>query len=172
MIRLETMGDALFESYMKGSIASYAEANVKAGHWTEAEAEQKAKEQLQQILSQGQKTKGHYFFTVIDKSNQQKVGVVWAAKMEISGEHVLFLYDIIVDEAFRRQGYGRQAMLALEKKAAELGSSAVWLHVFAENEGAKKLYDQSGYKVMKTHCDESSGETMSFHMAKPIAGVF
>ncbi|MCD4753276.1 MAG: GNAT family N-acetyltransferase [Anaerolineaceae bacterium] len=168
MVRLETMGEELFESYMKGSIASYAEANVKAGHWVEAEAEQKAKEQFQHILSQGQKTEGHNFFMVIDESNNQKVGVVWAANTETGGEQVSFLYDIIVDEPFRRQGYGKQAMRALEIKAAELGSSAVWLHVFAENEGAKNLYDQLGYKVMITHLNEKSGVTMSFHMAKSI----
>lgn len=168
MVRLETMGEELFESYLKGSIASYAEENVKAGRWEEAEAELKAKEQLQQLLPLGQKTEGHDFFKIINIDNNQKLGVIWVGKTDIGGEQVSFLYDIIVDEPFRRQGYGRRAMLALERKAAESGRSAVWLHVFKENEAAKKLYDQLGYEIMKTHFDEISGKTMSFQMAKQI----
>lgn len=168
MVRLETMSEELFESYMKGSISSYAEENVKAGRWEEAEAELKAKEQLQQILPQGQKTEGHFFFKIINKDDHQKLGVIWIAITDIGGEQVSFLYDIIVDEQFRRQGYGKQAMLLLERKSAEWERSAIWLNVFAENEGAKRLYEQLGYEIMKTNLDETSGKTMSFHMAKQL----
>jgi len=169
MVRFENMGDELFKSYMKGSMSSYAKDNVRAGHWEEAEAELKAKEQLQQILPQGQETEGHDFFKIINNENDQKLGVIWVAKTDIGGEQVSFLYDIVIDEKFRRQGYGKQALLMLERKAEDSGRSAVWLHVFAENKGAKRLYEQLGYKIMKTNQDEMSGETMSFHMAKQIA---
>ncbi len=60
-------------------------------------------------------------------------------------------------------------MLLLERISAEWERSAIWLHVFAENEGAKRLYERLGYEIMKTNLDEASGKTMSFHMAKQLA---
>ena len=58
-----------------------------------------------------------------------------------------FIYDIVLDEAQRGKGYGKQTMLALEVFAKELRLKTIGLHVFANNRAAMKLYRGLGYEV-------------------------
>lgn len=55
-----------------------------------------------------------------------------------------FIYDIAIDEAFRRLGYGRGALRALEPLARELGYDAIGLQVFGDNDVARNLYRSPG----------------------------
>jgi ribosomal protein S18 acetylase RimI-like enzyme len=57
-----------------------------------------------------------------------------------------FIYDLLIHAPFRRRGYGRQAMLALEDKAQELGLASLTLHVFEGNTPARDLYAALGYR--------------------------
>jgi len=50
-----------------------------------------------------------------------------------------------VQPEFRGHGYGRAALLLLEPLARELGYDAIRLHVFGDNEVARRLYRSTGY---------------------------
>jgi ribosomal protein S18 acetylase RimI-like enzyme len=50
-----------------------------------------------------------------------------------------------VDEAYRGRGYGRAAPEALEPLAISLGYGSIGLHVFGDNEVARRLYRSAGY---------------------------
>jgi ribosomal protein S18 acetylase RimI-like enzyme len=76
---------------------------------------------------------------------EQKVGMIWFFA-DYSGAKA-FIYDFLIDEPFRRQGLGKQALLALEEKVKALNLNVLALHVFAHNTGARKLYEQLGYAV-------------------------
>jgi GNAT superfamily N-acetyltransferase len=52
----------------------------------------------------------------------------------------------MLDEARRGQGYGKQAMLAIEAVAKDLGIETIGLHVFAHNPAAMQLYKGLGYE--------------------------
>ncbi|MFI1013973.1 GNAT family N-acetyltransferase [Streptomyces sp. NPDC020965] len=52
-----------------------------------------------------------------------------------------------VDPAQRRQGLGTAVMTALARRALEEGASAAWLQVEADNEGARALYDDMGFRT-------------------------
>jgi ribosomal protein S18 acetylase RimI-like enzyme len=58
-----------------------------------------------------------------------------------------FVYDFLIYEEFRRRGYGKQAMLALEATVKELGIDKIALHVYAHNRVARVLYEKAGYEI-------------------------
>ncbi len=58
-----------------------------------------------------------------------------------------FVYDFLIYDEFRRQGYGTQTLLALEAKAKELGVDKIALNVFAHNHIARALYEKTGFEV-------------------------
>lgn len=58
-------------------------------------------------------------------------------------------FGMMIDEAYRGKGYGRQAMKLLENQAKKLDINKLKLQVFKDNLPAIKVYEKSGYK--KTH---------------------
>jgi diamine N-acetyltransferase len=53
--------------------------------------------------------------------------------------HDAFIDELYIEEAFRRRGYGRQAVACLEERAREMGVNAVHLEVDSGNEAAFEL---------------------------------
>ena len=59
--------------------------------------------------------------------------------------HDAFIDELYVDDAFRRRGFGRQAVAFVEQKAREMGVNAIHLEVDRGNDPALELYRRSGY---------------------------
>lgn len=66
---------------------------------------------------------------------------------ENQGQCAAFVYDIRIDEAFRRHGYGSQAFRELENKVRALGGRWIALHVFGNNYAALEMYQKLGYET-------------------------
>ena len=60
--------------------------------------------------------------------------------------HDAFIDELYVDAAYRRRGFGRQAVAFVEQKAREMGVNALHLEVDRGNEPALELYRRSGYE--------------------------
>jgi ribosomal protein S18 acetylase RimI-like enzyme len=60
--------------------------------------------------------------------------------------HDAFIDELFIDAAFRRRGYGQQAVMFLEKRARELGVNAIHLEVDRGNDPAFELYRRTGYE--------------------------
>jgi ribosomal protein S18 acetylase RimI-like enzyme len=60
--------------------------------------------------------------------------------------HDAFIDELYIDAAYRRRGFGRQAVEFLEKKARELGVNAIHLEVDQGNDPAFELYRRTGYE--------------------------
>ena len=146
-VRLSPMTDDDFKTYLEHDIVRYAQENVKAGYWSEAEALDRSRQAHQRLLPEGQATKDHYFFRIEDIETKDRIGALWLSVDHTSARAVGFIYDLFVDEPFRRKGYAHQAMLALEDTAKELGLETLALHVFAHNRAARALYEQLGYEL-------------------------
>jgi ribosomal protein S18 acetylase RimI-like enzyme len=54
---------------------------------------------------------------------------------------------LAVDPAYRRQGYGRQMMEAIEEKLLEKGCPKINLQIRGNNTEALAFYDKIGYKT-------------------------
>jgi ribosomal protein S18 acetylase RimI-like enzyme len=61
--------------------------------------------------------------------------------------HDAFIDELYVDAPYRRQGYGRQAVEFVEKKASEMGVNAIHLEVDHGNDPAFELYRRTGYQA-------------------------
>lgn len=146
-MKLVPMTDAEYTDYLKLLIPDYAADHVRAGNWTAEEAEGKATAEQQEFLPDGPHTPDHYLYTLHVDEEDKPVGIIWMGIMRRSIQPRAFIYDIIIYEDYRRRGYGGEALRAIEEKARELGLKNIALHVFGHNNGARTLYDKSGYVV-------------------------
>lgn len=147
MVRLVPMRQEEFASFVEHDIQEYAKEQVQAGYLLEAEAIEKSRKDHEALLPDGLATKDHHLYDIQDAETGQTVGFIWLRSTLDSPRPTGFIFDIEIHEAFRRKGYARQAMLALEDIARGMGIRRLGLHVFAYNDGARKLYESLGYRV-------------------------
>jgi ribosomal protein S18 acetylase RimI-like enzyme len=141
MVRLVPMTAAECGPYIEATTREYAEDNVRAGRWTASEALVESRKQIQGLLPRGPETPNHYLFTIVAEPSEERVGVLWLAVEPRGG----FVYDLRIEERFRRRGYAEAGMRLAEAVSREKGADRISLHVFGENVGARKLYAKLGY---------------------------
>ena len=132
-----------FDAWAKHVTELYAVDIAENGDTSRAVAEQKAVDDMAEILPAGLATPGHLIFA-LDHAGTT-VGTLWLAEREVSGRQAIFVYDIEVDAAFRGRGFGRAAMLLAEEQALALGIHRIELNVFGGNTTARNLYLSLGY---------------------------
>jgi ribosomal protein S18 acetylase RimI-like enzyme len=147
MVRLVPMTEEEFRRFLEHDIREYAESQVRSGNWSQAEALVRSRREHNALLKDGLKSKFHHLYTIQDAEGGEAVGVLWFRANLDSSRASGFIFDLEIDEAFRRKGYGRAAMLELEKVAREMGLRQLALHVFAYNDQARALYESLGYTV-------------------------
>ena len=144
-VRLVELGDAPYHEYRKDLVRDYAVDKVRAGAWSQAEAESRAARDVDGLLPEGPATQGHFLYSVRDDSAGTEVGTVWFALRNSGVGRSVWIYDIIINEDFRRRGYASRTLELVEDRAKELGAKSVELHVFGHNHGARSLYEKMGY---------------------------
>src|SRR5919112_5432783 len=155
-VRFIELDDGPYREYRKDLVRDYAADKVRAGAWSQAEAEGRAARDVDGLLPEGPATRGHFLYSVKDESTGAEVGILWFALRDSGAGRSVWIYDIIIHEDFRRKGYAFRTLQLVENRARELGAGSVELHVFGHNHGARVLYEKAGYK-----------ET-SITMAKPL----
>jgi GNAT superfamily N-acetyltransferase len=148
MIQLLPMTPPEYEPWQAQAVRDYAVDKVQAGAWRQAEAQERSAREFAQLLPQGLATPDHWLFSIWsdDAPLDTPVGMLWVARSPWHPDQA-FIYDFLIHEPYRRRGYGRQALLALEPKVRALGLNAIGLHVFGHNHGAIALYEQTGYEI-------------------------
>ena len=86
------------------------------------------------------------------------MGDIWLAVDQAAPVRAGFIYDLFIEEPYRRQGLAAQAMLALEDEARALGLQSLALHVFGHNLGARALYEKLGYEITDVNMAKPLGE--------------
>jgi ribosomal protein S18 acetylase RimI-like enzyme len=56
----------------------------------------------------------------------------------------MFLYELAVDEAFRRRGVGRALVERLAALARDAGCYGMWVVTDADNRAARATYERTG----------------------------
>ena len=105
MVKLIPMEQADFEAYLEEDIQRYAQAHVEAGNWEPSQALEKSRKEHQQLLPDGLESKNQYLFSIVDETDDNKIGLLW---VQVKDQKA-FIYDFIIDESFRGKGYGKQA---------------------------------------------------------------
>jgi ribosomal protein S18 acetylase RimI-like enzyme len=158
-MRLVPMAEEEYEAWQQQEIRDYAADKVKAGTWRPDDAIERSRDAFLTLLPDGVRSEGQYLYTLEDEAAGRKVGVIWFAVRAGEGKPSAFIYDIVVDEAERGRGYGRQAMLALEDKVRALGLDTIGLHVFGHSTIARDLYLKVGYEITDYVMVKKLGET-------------
>lgn len=143
---LRPMGESAFADFRDRSIESFARENVAAGRWAPTEAPERSRQAYERLLPQGLRTPGHHLFTVHEARGGGAVGAVWLALSEHPAGRAGYVYDLVIEPEFRRQGHGRGALAALEAIARSWGVTELGLHVFMHNRAAQGLYRALGFE--------------------------
>ncbi|HNR80469.1 MAG TPA: GNAT family N-acetyltransferase [Mesotoga infera] len=159
MVRLEKMAAEDFDTYIEKLTANYAKDNVRSGRWTREEALEKSVSQINSLLPEGIETQNHVFFSIVDEGTGDVVGYIWLHVVPGEGPKKAFIYDLIIFEKFRKRGYGRAALVALEEYAKEKRIASISLHVFAHNAAALSLYRKMGYEVTSMNMKKNISDT-------------
>lgn len=76
------------------------------------------------------------------------------------GTRGLYLTDIFVESAWRREGAGRQLMKSVCKRAKRRGATHVWWASMAANTKARRFYATLGSTDEKTHAHALHGAAL------------
>jgi ribosomal protein S18 acetylase RimI-like enzyme len=150
-VNLRAMTAEEFVPYEDADAHHYAENMVKAGFWSPEGAFKKARDIHANLLPEGVHTQDHLFFVIEDIQNKESMGVIWLFIDRETEPPSGFIYDLLLHAQFRGRGLGKQAMLALEQKAKDLGLSSLALNVFEDNTVAKALYTSLDYQIQSSN---------------------
>jgi len=115
-----------------------------SGAWQPEEAAERGKKVVEALLPHGLSTPDQFLYTIENEWNTP-VGYMWFGLREGGQGRFATLYELVIFEQYRRQGFASQALLALENKVREQAGFQIILHVFGHNESARALYRRSGY---------------------------
>jgi GNAT superfamily N-acetyltransferase len=145
---LSPVTPAQYEVFIADQEADYAAEIVASGSASPAQAAAKAAADMATLLPTGRDTPNHFFFMASAAGDD--VGWLWLEVEAAPGGVRAFVFDIVVDEQFRRRGHGRAIMKGAEREARDRGATTLSLNVFGHNHGARALYDSLGYRPTET----------------------
>ena len=144
LFRLDPMDEATFVAWREATKREYAAEKVKAGNYPESGAVEMAEAEFVNLLPDGRLTTGHEIRSMVNDDGE-KVGYAWFTIESRDVGRVVYIYDIGVEPAHRRQGYARLALAEIDAYARDHDCIGVMLHVFGDNEAARRLYASAGY---------------------------
>lgn len=142
MVKLEPIQQEDFERFLEREIRNYAEDHVRNGNWSAEGALERSRAAFEHYLPDGIHSKDQYLYSIID-DRDDNIGVLW---VQVKDQKA-FIFDFVIDEAFRGKGYGKQAMAAMEEKLKAMDVESVGLHVFGDNIVAQELYKKAGFQI-------------------------
>jgi len=145
-VRFVPFTDVDFRAWLIQAVPDFALTNVRQGRWTLAESIEKSKEAHAALLPHGLQTPGHFFMRLQDADSGADVGALWWEEIDKPTGREAYVFNIEIEDAARRHGYGRAAFQELERVARERGIRHLGLHVFGHNHGARRLYDALGFE--------------------------
>ena len=151
-MRLVPVEDEAFAGFLEGVTAPYAAERATADHLPIEEAEAEARRQIAQLLPQGRRTPGHFFFWIVAQDGESPSGHVWYRLDAVRGE--AFVCHIAVRPERRRRGLASAALRLVETDARTAGCRRIALNVFAPNAAAIALYAKLGYAVVSQHMNK------------------
>ena len=145
MLKLEPLQQDDFERFLEHEIREYAADHVRNGNWPEDGAVERSQKEFESLLPDGIHSKDQYLWSLTD--GEKKVGVLW---VQVKDQKA-FIYDFVIDEAWRGKGYGKQALTAMDEQLKSMDVESVSLHVFGDNITAQELYKKMGYQITGIH---------------------
>lgn len=95
--------------------------------------------------------------TLFDFDNGDRVGRI-TLYLRHGEPKTVMLYELLIDEPYRRQGYGSAALQEAEKEARRVG--AKYMLIDEPSEAGFALYSRRGYRFRDTDSGSLGGEVM------------
>jgi len=149
MVKLDPLQQEDFERFLDREIREYAADHIRNGNWSPEGALERSKKEFEHYLPDGIHSKDQYLYSIID-DNGSKIGVLWVQVRDQKA----FIFDFVIDEAFRGKGYGKQALAAMDEKLLSMNVASVELHVFGDNITAQELYKKAGFQITGIHMNK------------------
>lgn len=140
---LHRLGEEEFDDYYNHKVHRYAKALQENMLVTEKEALEKAKIHMNRFLPQSFHTPDHFIFNLIKEEN--KIGFIWLYVLK--EKNSAYLYDIFIQEQYRGNGLGKDAIKVVENWLNQFNIVHFDLHVFGNNKNALRLYEKLGFEV-------------------------
>lgn len=154
MVKLEPIQQDDFDSFLEHEVGEYANDHVRNGNWSPEGALEKSRMEFENLLPDGIHSKDQYVWSIVDE-DENKIGVLW---VQVKDQKA-FIYDFIIDEAFRGKGYGKQALAAMDEQLKSMNAESVDLHVFGDNVIAQELYKKAGFEITGMHMRKQFGKS-------------
>lgn len=145
---LRPMTASEYDVWRGPSIEEYAQSFVDSGILTIDEARERADKEFAELLPDGLETPDHMLWTAYDDAT--RVGILWVKYGGEAPHRRAFIYDIHVDEQYRRRGHAQAMIETLMADARKQGVASIGLNVFGHNAGAMELYRKLGFEVSST----------------------
>jgi ribosomal protein S18 acetylase RimI-like enzyme len=145
MIRLVVLPDQDLEEWLALMWADYRSQLLGAGFSSE-EASLNIEQNGKALFDNGVPNDDQRVFHVMD--DDVKVGSLWLSTREKRNAGEWYVYDIMIDEEYRGNGFGRSTMRVAEEFVKSQGGAILELNVFGPNAVARSLYESLGYKTM------------------------
>lgn len=145
-VRLRELRRDELPAWLEAARRFYVDDLERHAGMTTADAEGKASRDYESLFPDGVPKEGQDLFALEDED-----GAVIGRLFFATRPAGVWLYEIELDERVRGRGLGREAMLAFEDLARELGAEKVTLNVFGGNEVARSLYRSLGYAEEAVH---------------------
>jgi ribosomal protein S18 acetylase RimI-like enzyme len=146
-IRLRPLRDDEFPDFLELLRMEYVRSMVEeAGLSTEA-AEDKATADHASLFPDGKAQAHHRIYLLEEVETGERAGHLFWAERQPPGslQTRAYLYELFIDEAFRRRGLARRALELLEEEARGKGLPGIDLNVWGGNDAARGLYRSAGF---------------------------
>ncbi|MET0694057.1 MAG: GNAT family N-acetyltransferase [Propionibacteriaceae bacterium] len=143
-VSLVPMSSERLRPWIQQIRSEYIESRIQSGDTLEA-ATANADASFERSFVEGVPREGHLVYDVL--SDDRPVGYLWLGPQSPPQSGFWWVWDIAIDPAHQRRGYGREALLLGEAEVAHRDGKILGLNVFGFNVGARALYESLGYET-------------------------
>jgi ribosomal protein S18 acetylase RimI-like enzyme len=140
------------DEFFQEQIADYADQQIRDAGWSPDDALTRARDEFTPVLelefAEGIAA-GDRLWSAHASRSGESVGWLWVKPVDGMPARGLYLEQITVAAACRRQGYGRAMLAALEDLLAGEGVEELRLHVYRGNRAAQGLYAAACYEELE-----------------------
>jgi ribosomal protein S18 acetylase RimI-like enzyme len=146
-IRLRPLRSDEFVGFLELLRVEYVRSLVEEAGMSTQAAEDKATADHASLFPDRAQQSHHRIYLLEDVATGERAGHLFWAERQPPGSlgTRAYLYELFIDESFRRRGLGRRALELLEEDARAQGLPGIDLNVWGGNEAARALYRSAGF---------------------------
>jgi ribosomal protein S18 acetylase RimI-like enzyme len=146
-IRLRPLREDEFPEFLERLRIEYVRSMVEEAGLTRTAAEEKATADHASLFPGRAPQPNHRIYVLEDEATGGQAGHLFWAERQPPGSSGTraYLYELLIDEPFRRRGLGRRAHELLAAEAREAGLPGIDLNVWGGNDAARALYREVGF---------------------------